>query len=89
MLRHHESVIEQVHQLAAPLTSTERLALIQAIFSPSFPRLPVVISQPDHPSSVELSSLIDTGADATLAPVTHLYSADAVKLYLSSRPRRR
>lgn len=31
MFRHHESVVEQVRQLAAPLTSTERLALIQAI----------------------------------------------------------
>jgi hypothetical protein len=31
MLRHHETLIEQVRQLAAPLTSTERLALIQAI----------------------------------------------------------
>jgi hypothetical protein len=31
VLRHHESVVEQVRQLAAPLTSTERLALIQAI----------------------------------------------------------
>lgn len=31
MLHQHESVIEQVRQLAAPLTSSERLALIQAI----------------------------------------------------------
>lgn len=33
MLREHETAIEQVRQLAAPLTSTERLALIRAIAS--------------------------------------------------------
>jgi hypothetical protein len=31
MLPNHETVIDQVRQLAAPLTSAERLALIQAI----------------------------------------------------------
>ena len=33
MLREHEAVIERVRQLAAPLTNTERLALIRVIAS--------------------------------------------------------
>jgi hypothetical protein len=50
-------------------------------FSPPFPRLPVVISEPDHPASVELSGLIGTGADTTLAPVAHLQAVGGVELY--------
>lgn len=50
-------------------------------FTPPFPRLPVVLSQPDMPSYVKLPGLIDTGADATLAPIAHLLHVDAVELY--------
>lgn len=52
-----------------------------ANYAPAFPRLPVVISSPEHPSSLELSGLVDTGADVTLAPVAHLLAVDAVELY--------
>jgi predicted aspartyl protease len=50
-------------------------------FTPPFPRLPVAISAPEHSATAVLSGLIDTGADATLAPIEHLLAAQAVELY--------
>lgn len=49
--------------------------------TPPFPRLPVVISVPDRAQSSVLSGLIDTGADATLAPTEYLRAIDAIVLY--------
>jgi predicted aspartyl protease len=50
-------------------------------FTPPFRRLPVLISSPDRPVSIESPGLIDTGADTTLAPVTHLLRVDSSELY--------
>ena len=50
-----------------------------------FPQLPVVINHPEsNAHSVTLPGLVDTGADATLVPLTQLRAIGAEEIYRAS-----
>jgi predicted aspartyl protease len=53
-----------------------------ASYTPSFPQLPVIMSLPENSArSSVLRGLVDTGADATLAPLDQLEGIEAEEIY--------
>lgn len=50
-----------------------------ATYVPAMPMVTIRIGKPDTPVSLTLSALVDSGADATMIPVSYLKSVNAIK----------
>ena len=48
-------------------------------YLPAMPMVTIQIGRPDSDAVLRLPALIDSGADATMIPISHLKQANAIK----------